>query len=137
MQNPKLFFSSLATALLLASSYGLEAKAESNDNWLSQVRGSYSGKIWSGGALVPVETEFIMNNDTSLIGSYSIKEQGLGVLSRCQAVKTFVVRCFWDDRYGSGDYEVTFTKDFSGFKGYWSPKGLTEKLPWDGTRQGS
>ena len=137
MQRSKLFFTSLATALLVASSYSLEAKAESADNWLSQAVGSYPGQIWSGGVLIPAETEFLRNNDNSLIGSYSMQGQGLGVLSQCQAIKKLVARCIWNDRYGSGDLEVTFSENFSSFKGFWTPKGLTEKLPWNGKRQGT
>jgi hypothetical protein len=138
VQNSKLFFTSLAASLLLASSSGLPAKADdSTDSWLNKAVGSYPGQIWSDGALIPAETEFLRNNDNSLIGSYSMQGQGLGVLSQCRAVKLLVARCIWNDRYGSGDLEITFTENFSSFKGYWTPKGLSEKLPWNGKKQGS
>jgi hypothetical protein len=137
VQNSKLFFTSLATSLLLVSFHSLEAKAESTDNWLGQAVGNYPGKIWSGDGLIPGETEFLLNDDKSLIGSYSMQGQGLGVLSQCRAVRMLVARCIWHDRYGSGDLEVTFSENFSSFKGFWMPKGLTEKLPWNGKRQGT
>lgn len=137
MQKSKLFFTSLVASVLLAGSHGLEVKAESADDWLSQAVGSYPGQIWSAGTLIPAETEFLLDHDNSLIASYRMQGQGLGVLSQCRAVKMLVARCIWNDRYGSGDLEVTFSENFSSFKGYWTPKGLTEKLPWNGKRQGT
>lgn len=131
------FLGSLATSLILTSTYSLRVEAQSPNRWFREVVGSYQSQIWSGDSVVPGTTEFILTDTNSLIGSYELEDQGssaLGVLSQCQEVQTRTIRCSWNDKYGSGDFEVTFSEDFSSFNGHWSPEGIKERFTWNGSR---
>lgn len=57
-----------------------------------------------------------------------------GRLSRCQAVQVRVMRCVWNDKYGTGNLEVTFFEDFSSFNGYWGEENSEPVFRWSGSR---
>lgn len=137
MKNSTLVFCSLAASLLLTGISNLQAKAQSSSNWVEEALGSYQSQIWGAIGLVPGTTEFRETNDGSLEGSYSMNEQGRlvpGTLSRCEVMQVRVMRCIWNDKYGSGYLEVTFSEDFSEFSGYWGVGSSEPTYPWNGSR---
>lgn len=130
------FFVTSLLVTLLASSYSAEAKQPSA-NWLNRVVGSYQSQIFNKSMLMPGKTTFMRNRNGEVIGNYFIKEGSEsvpGTLSQCQAIKTLMLRFTWVDRYGSGDLEVTFSKDFSKFTGRWGEEGLKPQHHWSGAR---
>lgn len=137
MKIAKLFFCSLTTSLLLISTYSIRAEEQSPNRWFKEIVGRYQSQIESGGSVIPGTTEFILTDKNSLIGSYELKEESssaLGVLSQCQEEQIRTIRCLWNDKYGSGELEVTFSEDFSSFNGYWKSKEINERFIWNGSR---
>jgi len=113
------------------------ASAQSSDDWVEQALGNYQSQIWSGGSLVSGTTEFEETNDGVLEGSYTMNEAGEvvpGTLSQCKAVQVRIVRCVWNDEYGTGNLEVAFSEDFSSFDGYWGGEGSEPVFRWSGSR---
>jgi hypothetical protein len=116
MKNQSLFFGFLTTSFILTITCNLKANAQSVNNWIPQALGIYQSQIWSGGTLASGTTEFKETNSGSIEGSYTMNEPGESVpgkLSQCQAIQIRVLRCVWEDRYGTGNLEVTFSENFS------------------------
>ncbi len=137
MKSSRLVFSSLATSLFLAGVCNLNTSAQSSTDWVKQALGNYQSQIWSAGSLVSGTTKFRETSDGSLEGSYTMSEQGevvSGTLSQCQAMQVRVVRCVWNDRYGTGNLKVTFSENSSSFDGYWGTESSELTLPWSGSR---
>lgn len=61
-------------------------------------------------------------------------ESVLGTLTKCQATQVRVMRCVWNDKYGTGSLEVTFSKSFSSFNGYWGEGISKPTFQWSGSR---
>jgi hypothetical protein len=137
VKNSKIAFRALAASLLLTGVCHLTAKAQSSNNWLEQASGSYQSRIFSVGSLISGTTEFRQARDGTLAGSYTMNELGKsvpGTLSECQATQIRVINCIWNDQYGSGNLEVTFSEDFSSFNGYWGEESAEPVFRWSGLR---
>lgn len=137
MKISKSAFRALAVSLHLTGACHLDAKAQSANNWLEQASGSYQSRIFSTGSLISGTTEFRQARDGTLAGSYTMNEPGKsvpGTLSECQATQIRVVTCIWNDQYGSGNLEVTFSEDFSSFNGYWGEESTEPVFRWSGLR---
>jgi len=133
MKGSRLFLSSLVTSLFLTGIYDQNASAQDSSNWVKKALGIYQSQIFSGNNLVSGTTEFSENSDGYLKGIYMMNDQGksvLGKLSKCQATQVQVMRCVWNDKYGTGTLEVTFSEDFLSFNGYWGEEGRSEPVFW-------
>lgn len=128
---------SLAVACCVIGTTSLATQAQPTDDWTVQAVGSYESRIWTGGNIIPATTEFIQSTDGSLRGRYILFEPGKsvpGVLSDCQAVAVEMLRCGWQDQYGTGVLEVSFSGDFSQFNGFWGTDNEEPWLRWSGSR---
>ena len=137
MKSSRLVFSSLVTFFFLAGVYNLNASAQSSRDWVDQALGNYQSRILSAGNLVSGRTEFRKTREGFLEGSYTMDEQREvvpGTLSQCKAMQVRVMRCVWNDKYGTGNLEVTFSENFSGFNGYWGEGSLEPVFRWSGSR---
>jgi hypothetical protein len=134
VKHPSLLFTSLLLVTLVQS---LAHPAQAATNWLQRVAGTYEGKIWSAGVLLPTTTQFTFNSDGSVTGTYEADEGGLiipGTLSGCKPVKARTIACVWDDFYGRGGAVFTFNAKYSKFEGYWTEATGTTQYPWRGSR---
>ncbi|NMF57221.1 hypothetical protein [Pseudanabaena yagii] len=137
MKSSRLFFSSLVASFSLTIVCSLNASAQSSSDWVDQALGNYQSRILSAGSLVSGTTEFRKTREDSLEGSYTMDEQGkvvFGTLSQCQVMQVRVMRCVWNDKYGTGNLEVTFSENFSSFNGYWGEIGSEPVFRWSGSR---
>ncbi|WP_286396036.1 hypothetical protein [Pseudanabaena mucicola] len=137
MKSSRLFFSSLVASFSLTIVCSLNASAQSSSDWVDQALGNYQSRILSAGSLVSGTTEFRKTREDSLEGSYAMDEQGkvvFGTLSQCQVMQVLVMRCVWNDKYGTGNLEVTFSENFSSFNGYWGEIGSEPVFRWSGSR---
>lgn len=137
MKSSRLFFSSLVASFSLTAVCSLNASAQSSSDWVDQALGNYQSRILSAGGLVSGTTEFRKTREDSLEGSYSMDEQGkvvFGTLSQCQVMQVRVMRCIWNDKYGTGNLEVTFSENFSSFNGYWGEQSSEPVFRWSGSR---
>ncbi|MCA6574942.1 MAG: hypothetical protein ACK5EU_00555 [Pseudanabaena sp.] len=137
MKSSRLFFSSLVASFSLTIVCSLNASAQSSSDWVDQALGNYQSRILSAGSLVSGTTEFRKTREDSLEGSYTMDEQGkvvFGTLSQCQVMQVLVMRCVWNDKYGTGNLEVTFSENFSSFNGYWGEIGSEPVFRWSGSR---
>jgi len=137
VKSSRLFFSSLVASFSLTIVCSLNASAQSSSDWVDQALGNYQSRILSAGSLVSGTTEFRKTRDDSLEGSYTMDEQGkvvFGTLSQCQVMQVLVMRCVWNDKYGTGNLEVTFSENFSSFNGYWGEIGSEPVFRWSGSR---
>ncbi|PSB02056.1 hypothetical protein [Merismopedia glauca] len=134
MKNPTLLFTSF---LLVTLAQNLANPAQAATNWLQRVAGTYEGKIWSAGVLIPTTTKFTFNADGSVTGTYEADEGGLiipGTISECKPVKGRTISCVWDDFYGKGGASFTFNAKYSKFEGHWTEGQSKTKYPWRGSR---
>ena len=137
MKSSRLVFSSLVASFFLAGGCNLNASAQSSNDWVEQALGNYQSRILSAGILVSGTTEFRKTREGSLEGSYTMNEEGevvSGKLSQCQAIQVRVMRCIWNDKYGTGNFEGTFSENFSIFNGYWGEESLEPIFRWSGSR---
>jgi hypothetical protein len=137
VKTSRLVFGFLAASVLFTSTYNFNANAQSSRSRVKQALGTYQSQIWSGGSLVSGTTEFRKTSDGSLEGSYKMNETGksvLGTLTQCQATQIQVMRCVWNDKYGTGSLEVTFSESFSSFNGYWGEGTSVPAFRWSGSR---
>jgi hypothetical protein len=136
VKSSRLVITSLVVSLLTSTS-NLSANAQSSNNWVEQALGSYQSQILNAGILASGKTEFRKNSNGSLVGIYTMNEEGgivQGKLSKCRAIKIQVMRCIWNDKYGTGELEVTFSEDFSSFNGYWGVEISEPIYRWSGAR---
>ena len=136
MKNSRLVLASLVVSLL-TSTCNLSANAQPSNSWVEDALGSYQSQILNGGTLASGKTEFRKNSDRSLGGIYTMNEGGEivpGSLSKCRAIQIRVMSCIWNDKYGTGELEVTFSEDFSSFNGYWGEEFSEPVYRWSGTR---
>lgn len=105
-----------------------------------RLAGTFEGNIWSGvdGAGTTVLT---VAADGTISGTYSYQDRSLpgkGTLSDC-AYATAILRCGWQDSYGSGALVVRFDPGLQRFEGSWYDYSLpkphdtpTGGYPWTG-----
>jgi len=99
--------------------------------------GNYLGHIQSSNELLPIITTFFESNDkvATSAGSYSMNEAKVAVrgnLLNCKSRASSVLSCYWQDKYGSGAVEFTFSDDYKHFEGLWSVGDQSEKFKWNG-----
>lgn len=112
-------------------------RAEFAADWEVQVLGVYQSQIWGADEFLSGVTEFSQGREGFVEGRYTMNVQGEvvpGRLSRCQSSQPLIMRCIWQDRYGTGSLELTFSEDFLGFEGYWGADDSTPDFPWMGSR---
>lgn len=137
MKTRKIILGTLAVSCLLNTNYISSAVAQSSNEWLKETLGVYPSQIWGAGRLMSGTTEFQEMSDGSLGGNYTmneLREVVPGTLSQCQAIQLLVMRCIWNDRYGTGNLEVTFSENFSSFVGYWGDDRSEPSFRWSGER---
>lgn len=110
------------------------------------LEGTYQGFIWSGGSDAPGTTALTVKPDGAISGTYAFDEMGSemrGTLTDC-AFKAPLLRCTWNDAYGSGALVMRFTGDFWAFEGSWyngSPDQSGEHpdkgFRWTGAKAGT
>ncbi|MBD2460482.1 hypothetical protein H6G89_05435 [Oscillatoria sp. FACHB-1407] len=132
-----LTITTLAMTSLLLGMTAVATTAQPVEDWTTQAIGTYESRIWNGGEIIPATTEFIQATDGSLRGRYTMVEPSgsvPGLLSNCQMAEVQTIRCDWQDKYGTGVLEASFTEDFSRFNGYWGTDDEEPWLRWSGTR---
>lgn len=102
--------------------------------------GKYCGELLSAGIMSEVETRFVRNVASGTItGAYVFDDRGEpveGMLAEAgdDGDGNDLTRLFiWRDKYGYGKLVVTFTPDFSEFRGMWGETG-SALAPWNGRR---
>jgi len=107
---------------LFCAIYAQAADAEN-----TAVIGTYDGIIWSSGD-APGATQFFLTPDDEIAATYiydSLGEAAEGRLDNC-ALTAQILRCVWNDEWGSGDFIVAFAPDFSSFSGKWFDDSVSE-----------
>lgn len=124
----------------LLAAFLLSAAAAQADPRLA---GTYDGIIWSGedGAGTTILT---VAGDGSISGTYAYQDgafAGTGTLSGCGYDRA-ILRCTWNDAYGSGALVVRFDPSLRQFRGSWYDYSLPEPhdrpdggYTWTGTRR--
>ena len=108
---------------LLCAIYAQAADAEN-----AAVVGTYDGLIWSSGD-APGTTQFFLTPDDKIAATYiydSFGDTAEGRLDNCALTKQ-ILRCVWNDEWGSGDFVVAFAADFSSFSGMWFDDTVSKK----------
>lgn len=102
--------------------------------------GKYCGGLLSGGVMSEVETRFVRNVGSGTItGSYVFDDRGQAVEGDLAEAGddgdgSDLTRLFiWRDKYGYGKLVLTFSPDFSEFRGKWGDTG-SALAPWNGRR---
>ncbi|MCU0828134.1 MAG: hypothetical protein MUE52_12175 [Tabrizicola sp.] len=127
----------LSLALLFLSATATATVAD------PRLAGTYDGIIWSGfeGAGTTVLT---VARDGTISGTYRYQDgsaSGKGTLTDC-TYSMAILRCTWNDAYGSGALVVRFDPPLKGFQGSWYDYSIPEPHDspeggylWSGTRR--
>ena len=131
-------------ALLIVFFCGTVSQSVFADN--SKLLGTYEGIIWANSGN-PGTTEFYLTHDQEIEGKYvfidgEIGGEDKGLLNSCD-LSGLVLRCIWNDEWGTGDFLIEFEEDFSSFAGQWfgeiseDGRDVTDQSghTWDGVRQ--
>ncbi|MDC0598909.1 hypothetical protein OAP18_03635 [Gammaproteobacteria bacterium] len=101
--------------------------------------GTYSGEVFNGSNLDPVETTFMLLPDGGLRGTYRVydDEDGIveGTISNAFQEKDRMYSFEWTDKYGEGIFILTFSTNYKSFNGYWSNYSTDSQLPWTGIKK--
>lgn len=106
-----------------------------------RLAGAYEGIIFSGGEY-PGMTVFEYDEEGRIRGKYVYRGHNgpdFGSLESCE-LKHLHLSCIWKDVFGSGDWIVRFSEDFSAFSGYWygavgdAGKSGSQGYRWDGSK---
>lgn len=92
------------------------------------LNGTYQGFIWSGGRNTRGTTSLAVGPDGTISGNYLFEDMGStieGQLTDCVFAAP-ILRCTWNDAYGTGALLLHFTGDFWAFEGSWHDGSLTE-----------
>ena len=124
-------------AVLLVVTIALSAGCEAPGSWKSKMAGTYKGFIHNGDDKHPSVTTFKLDGE-KLSGKYVLNVLGNdidGDLSEFILTGDGEVKCRWVD-YASraGDLFMTFSPDFSSFKGNWNDEGMEKGDPWTGKK---
>ena len=98
--------------------------------------GVFRGTLQSSGVPVPATTE-LLEHDGAISGRYSFADKSgstEGTLSRCARLRVRAIRCTWQDSYGTGDLELTLSKDGATIVGRWRAANGSRWYEWNGTR---
>ena len=112
--------------------------AASDDAFFQDVVGTYVGQLWSDGVYQDATTTFYLGPDGVLLGTYSFtynKQTYDGVLIKPQVSQDGDVTFIWEDAFGFGVLNITFSPDFQQFAGTWSTlDDGADAFPWFGKR---
>lgn len=132
----------LFLGLIVSTGLALPLQALANPG----LTGTYQGFIWSGGSNTRGTTSFSVKPDGAITGSYLFEDMGSemqGTLTDC-AFTAPILRCTWNDAYGSGALVLRFTGDFWAFEGSWHDGSLEEDAQganngyrWTGAKTGT
>ena len=130
-------FKSFSIALIWLFACGILTASASE-----KIVGTYDGIIVSGLDNAGI-TIFSLSKTGEISGAYEFKDGDsfeTGELTDCQ-LSGFNLRCIWHDKFGSGDFNVIFSDDFSSFDGKWfeavgdfQKYGLTGGEKWSGEK---
>ena len=111
-----------------------------------RLAGEYHGIIWSAGSDSPGKTILKVTQSGQISGRYVYDDMGSpakGTLTDC-AIQAPILRCTWNDAYGSGALVMRFTSDFQGFSGSWYDYSIAEPhdhpdkgYRWTGQKRGA
>lgn len=110
--------------------------AENSD--FSKIAGRYVGTVFNGNDLDPVVTSFFVHPNGGLRGNYIAEDEieiVEGTLSNTVNVEGNTYSFEWTDKYGEGRAVLVFSKDFSGFKGFWTNNIDSDQFQWSGTKE--
>jgi hypothetical protein len=99
--------------------------------------GTYQSQIWSSGSFISGTTTFVSGRGGEIGGRYTMKERDRvveGSLSNCKKMQSRKMRCVWNDPYGTGNLEITFSANFTNFEGYWGEGQSQPSFVWVGSR---
>ncbi|MDP6547055.1 MAG: hypothetical protein QGH60_24025 [Phycisphaerae bacterium] len=123
--------------VLLIVTLALAGGCAGRGNWKSKMAGTYKGFIHNGDEKHPSITTIKLDGD-KLSGKYELEVLGSkidGELREFVLTGDREVRCGWIDySQRTGDLEMTFSPDFSSFKGTWYDEGMTDGDPWTGKK---
>ena len=118
------------------TSTGSSSSTTKDFRWVQNIIGTYKGEIWSNGGNTIGVTRFYTDNYGSLAGSYNFGNEN-GSLDSCVKTKTANINqltCQWNDEYGSGPLEISFSNNFAKFEGEWTANGDDGIYVWNGAR---
>jgi len=98
--------------------------------------GVFRGTLQSNGVRVPATTE-LLEHDGVISGRDSFADKSgstEGTLSQCARLRIRAIRCTWQDSYGTGDLELTLSKDGTTIVGRWRAANGSRWYEWNGTR---
>jgi hypothetical protein len=111
-----------------------------------QLAGTYQGIIWSAGYDDPGTTVLSVDASGAISGRYAYMDgasQAEGILTACR-FDAPILRCQWNDVYGSGAWVVRVNRDRTAFEGSWYDYSLPEPhdqpeggYRWTGRKSGS
>ena len=126
-----------SSSILLVVTIALVAGCEAPGNWKSKMAGTYTGFIHNGEDKHPSITTFKLDGD-KLSGKYKLNVMDNdinGDLSEFTLTDDGEVKCRWVDHVSrTGDLFMTFSPDFSSFKGNWNDEGMEKGDPWTGKK---
>jgi hypothetical protein len=86
----------------------------------------------------PVMNELFLDQDCSLSGWYRFDEKTgpvSGTFYPIQVIDGKTLKGFWNDSYGKGSWQVTFSNDFRSFEGTWGSEESDDiQGTWSGKR---
>ncbi len=110
-----------------------------DESFVQNIVGTYVGQLWSDGVYQDATTTFHLDPDGELLGTYSFtydKQIYDGVLIKPQISQDGDVTFIWEDTFGFGVLNITFSPDFQQFAGTWSTlDDGADAFPWFGKRQ--
>jgi hypothetical protein len=121
-------------AFLLASCVSTVPKANTP---LASLLGNYTGKVFSGIGLIPVETRFSTDKQGKLTASYTMLEESgaqEGYLDHFVQEGPYTLLATWHDKYGEGKLRMLFTTKLYKFEGFWGLNAQGTLMSWDGSK---
>jgi len=123
-------------ALLLVATVAFAAGCQTD--WQSKVGGSYKSIIYNGADEYLANTTF-KNVVGKVTGEYDLDVFGTeheGTLSKFEVIGERKFKCRWhDDVDRTGNFSMTFSQDFSSFKGQWDADDGDGDGAWNGKKQ--
>ena len=108
-----------------------------------KIVGTYKGEIWSTGKYFGT-TIFTLEGKNTINGSYTFQGDSIeekGKLSKCKnkfnwsSFKNNRLVCTWEDSYGKGILDISFSNNYTSFDGEWWLDGSSRKYTWNGKKQ--
>ena len=98
-------------------------------------RWTFQGEVFNGNDMDPVLTVFEQYDGGEAYGTYQMgEEDGLayGTLSGFEWESEYLLKCIWEDKYGSGSLRILFSAQYKSFRGFWGMSDDETYYPWDG-----